>query len=219
MRACLLFVCLLVFNGLPALAADVAGPAVVIDGDTFDVAGTRVRLFGIDAPEQDQTCISPDGAEWPCGLWVTEQIAGMVHGRQVECRRRDTDRYGRMVATCTLDGADLGQEIVNAGLAFAYRRYSMIYDLDEKGAAVRGVGLHAHQVQSPNDYRRAGAQQTRTAADTCAIKGNISRSGVKIYHLPGQKDYAKTRIRTELGERWFCSEAEARSAGWRAARR
>ena len=50
------------------------------------------------------------------------------------------------------------------------------------------------------------------------IKGNISGNG-RIYHMPGQYDYARTRINTGKGERWFCSEAEARAAGWRAAKR
>jgi hypothetical protein len=53
----------------------------------------------------------------------------------------------------------------------------------------------------------------------CSIKGNVSiGSGERIYHLPGQEYYAQTIIRPEYGERWFCSEAEARSAGWRRSR-
>lgn len=53
----------------------------------------------------------------------------------------------------------------------------------------------------------------------CNIKGNVSiGSGERIYHVPGQRYYAATVIRPEYGERWFCSEAEARSAGWRKAR-
>ena len=53
----------------------------------------------------------------------------------------------------------------------------------------------------------------------CDIKGNISiESGEKIYHVPGQKYYAKTKISPEYGERWFCTEEEARQAGWRKAR-
>ena len=55
-------------------------------------------------------------------------------------------------------------------------------------------------------------------AGGCAIKGNISQNG-RIYHMPGQADYARTRIAESRGERWFCSEAEARAAGWRRARR
>ena len=53
----------------------------------------------------------------------------------------------------------------------------------------------------------------------CRIKGNISRKGMRIYHVPGGQSYAKTRIDTAKGERWFCTEAEARAAGWRRAKR
>ncbi|HMM73900.1 MAG TPA: hypothetical protein PKC22_17035, partial [Rhodocyclaceae bacterium] len=49
----------------------------------------------------------------------------------------------------------------------------------------------------------------------CNIKGNISRKGERIYHVPGQKYYAQTQISAGKGERWFCSEREARAAGWR----
>jgi hypothetical protein len=52
----------------------------------------------------------------------------------------------------------------------------------------------------------------------CDIKGNVSiNSSAKIYHMPGQRYYLETNIRPEFGERWFCSEAEARAAGWRRA--
>ena len=52
---------------------------------------------------------------------------------------------------------------------------------------------------------------------SCQIKGNVNRKGERIYHLPGDREYAKTRINTGRGERWFCSEAEAHAAGWRRA--
>ncbi|WP_160011709.1 hypothetical protein [Rhizobium sp. 18055] len=54
----------------------------------------------------------------------------------------------------------------------------------------------------------------------CDIKGNISiNSAARIYHVRGQEDYDATIIRPEYGERWFCSEADARAAGWRKAGR
>ncbi|WCA70763.1 hypothetical protein G6L97_15280 [Agrobacterium tumefaciens] len=54
----------------------------------------------------------------------------------------------------------------------------------------------------------------------CNVKGNISiNTGQRIFHVPGQEDYDVTTVRTEYGERWFCSEAEAREAGWRKASR
>jgi hypothetical protein len=49
----------------------------------------------------------------------------------------------------------------------------------------------------------------------CNIKGNVSTRGEKIYHVPGQRYYNETRISASHGERWFCSEEEARAAGWR----
>ena len=218
MRAILLFLFVL-WAPVIALADPIVGRAIVVDGDTLKIGETRIRLFGIDAPEQDQTCVSPDGDEWPCGLWVTEQVVALVHGRKVSCTPRDIDQYGRVVARCTLNNVDVGQELVSSGLAFAYRRYSMDYDLDEKGAAVRKAGLHAHRIQSPAAFRRARSNAQVGPSDACVIKGNISRSGARIFHRPGQKDYARTTIRPEQGERWFCSEVEARAAGWRPARR
>ena len=62
----------------------------------------------------------------------------------------------------------------------------------------------------------AGAGETLTSRSDCDIKGNISiETGERIYHVRGQKYYEPTRISPEYGERWFCSEAEARAAGWR----
>lgn len=59
---------------------------------------------------------------------------------------------------------------------------------------------------------------TAAVSPGCNIKGNISATGERIYHMPGQKYYAATRINLVWGERWFCSESEARGAGWRKAR-
>ena len=53
-------------------------------------------------------------------------------------------------------------------------------------------------------------------SDKCRIKGNISDKGERIYHVLGSSSYEKTRITSSKGERWFCTEDEARKAGWRA---
>lgn len=206
-------------------AADFSGTVRVIDGDTLDVGDVRVRLFAIDAPESDQMCATRDGTVFACGLWVRNEVGRRYSGATARCRARDRDRYGRVVATCEVRGTDIGQSLVADGLAFAYRRYGMDYDLDEKAAAVNGRGLHGYLVQSPAAFRRAGRQeqpqpQTDAAAgQSCVIKGNISSKGERIYHMPGQEHYARTRINTAKGERWFCSADEARRAGWRRARR
>ena len=124
-----------------------------------------------------------------------------------------------MVARCRVDGADIGQQLVSDGLAFAYRKYSMDYDLDEKAAVMNDRGLHASQVQSPAQFRATRGKGRIAPDPACKIKGNISSKGVKIYHAPGQADYERTGINLAKDERWFCTESDAQQAGWRRAMR
>ncbi|PIL18477.1 hypothetical protein P775_18050 [Puniceibacterium antarcticum] len=192
----------------------------VIDGDTFDVGKVRVRLHAVDAPEQAQTCGTP---AWACGAWVTQEVRKRYQGQWAICEATDTDRYGRVVARCSVNGQDVGAALVSDGLAFAYRQYGWDYDLTEKAAAVAGVGLHSEQMQLPSEYRKAQRpapkKPQQPEVQGCAIKGNVSRDGTRIYHVPGQAFYDKTRINEGAGEHWFCSEAEAVKAGWRKAQR
>ncbi len=204
------------------VADDLTGTVRIVDGDTLDLSGTRIRLHGVDAPETDQFCGSANAPMWACGAWVTRQVQARFNGQVARCMPVDMDRYGRVVAKCQVQGKDIGAELVQDGLAFAYREYSWDYDLAEKQAAVAGRGLHAAGVQSPKAFRAAGQRGLAAAAlqdapDGCVIKGNISANGKRIYHMPGQRWYARTRISTAKGERWFCSVAEAQSAGWRRA--
>jgi endonuclease YncB( thermonuclease family) len=205
------------FFGFPVWA-EFSGTVRVIDADTIDVGQTRVRLHAIDAPELDQTCMTEHGLPFACGEWVNEQVAARFDGTQATCRRTDTDRYGRTVAICEVTGVDMGQEIVSRGWAFAYRRYGMDYDLDEKSAYIADRGLHGFRVQSPAQFRQTRAKGRIPPDPNCRIKGNISKNG-HIFHVPGQEFYERTGINTAKGERWFCTPAQARAAGWRAARR
>ncbi len=215
--------------GPDVLAAEtrIKGTIRVIDGDTFDVGGTRVRLFGIDAPEGDQPCTDAQGTELACGTFVTTQVRDAYRGKQADCRQTDIDRYGRSVARCVVGGVDVGQNLVASGLAFAFAQYSRDYIAVEKAAIRAGRGIHAYQMIRPSEFRAqqraAAAVVAKTPAQVgqngCTIKGNISAKGVRIFHVAGQRDYQKTSIKTNKGERWFCSAEEARAAGWRAARR
>ena len=196
----------------PLAAAAVDRGVRVIDGDTFDIGGERIRLFGIDAPEMDQSCAA-SGKNWACGTWAKGQLSAFLSGGAVTCQRVDTDRYGRTVATCSVGGMDIGAQMVSAGAAVAYRRYSDRYSKAETIARAAAVGIWRGEMVSPEDHRHPVEP-----ARACAIKGNISKSG-RIYHMPGQRDYEATRINPSRGEAWFCSEADARAAGFRAARR
>ncbi|WP_227270564.1 thermonuclease family protein [Roseobacter weihaiensis] len=214
------FAVFLALSGVAQAAPpEIGGPVTVIDGDTFDIGGTRVRLHGIDAPESDQTCVTERAVAWACGTWVNEIVRERYAGKMARCQPRDTDRYGRAVARCEVEGEDVGAYLVSRGAAFAYRRYSLDYHTLELEAARQDAGLHASRVQAPTQFRKARAVGLRPPDSSCRIKGNISAAGVHIYHAPGQRDYNRTVIRPDKDERWFCNAAEAEAAGWRAARR
>lgn len=197
----------------------IVGIVRVIDADTIDVADVRIRLHGIDAPERGQPCTTRTGQNWGCGDWATAQVRDRFQGQQALCDQVDKDRYGRVVARCEVQGDDMGQVIVSAGLAFAYRKYAMDYDLDEKAAFVAGRGLHGFSMESPARYRLTRIKGRVAPDPNCQIKGNITAKGEYVYHMPGQAYYKRTGVRPEQGERWFCSEAQARASGWRKARR
>ncbi len=214
MRALTIALCLL---ATPALA-DVAGTASVIDGDTIEVHGQRIRLHGIDAPESRQLC-RLDGKPWQCGKDAANALADKIARRLVTCEDLGRDRYKRIIARCTVAGEDLGQWMVAQGWAVAYYLSSYEYSRAEHRAESARRGIWAGEFMKPWEWRRG----KRLAANDntpgqCRIKGNINRKGERIYYLPGGKWYDRTRIDPAKGERWFCSEAEARAVGWRRAR-
>ena len=209
--ALILVLCL---GAAPALAVTLTGTARVVDGDTIEMSGQTLRLIGIDAPELAQPC-ERDGKPWACGDWSRDALRTRLSGRDLSCSGTDQDRYGRWLVTCRLGGRDLGQVLVRDGVAFAYRRYSAIYVPDEAKAQRDRRGLWAGSTEAPEAFRHPDS----AVPQGCALKGNVSASGTRIYHAPGQKDYAATHIDPAKGERWFCSAAEAKQAGWRAARR
>ena len=206
-------------------AQTLTGRASVIDGDTITIHGTRIRLHGIDAPESGQSC-ALEGKRWRCGQQAALALAKRIGSAPVDCLKKDVDRYKRVVAVCRSGGEDLNAWMVSEGWAMAYRQYSTDYIRQEDGAARTKVGIWRGEFVFPWDWRRGKrlAAETkptprqRQPANQCLIKGNISRSG-RIYHIPGGQYYERTKITTSKGERWFCTEAEARAAGWRPSRR
>lgn len=140
---------------LPAAAAsnEVAGTASVIDGDTLDIHGTRVRLHGIDAPEGRQTC-GARGRTWRCGQQAALALSDRIGRAPVTCRQRDVDRYGRMVATCYQGDLNLNAWMVRQGWAVAYRQYGRDYIPDEEAAKAAGRGVWSGPFMMPWDWRR-----------------------------------------------------------------
>ena len=126
----------------------------MIDGDTLEIAGQRIRLHGIDAPERDQACRDADGRTWSCGRQATQELQALAERRVTACYGQDVDRYGRLVARCEVGGRDLASEIARRGLAVAYLRYSWAYVLPQIEAWADARGIWAGDFETPEAWRR-----------------------------------------------------------------
>ncbi|MDA1029792.1 MAG: thermonuclease family protein [Bacteroidetes bacterium] len=134
--------------------ADTTGPARVIDGDTIVIAGERIRLHGIDAPETRQECRRGNGTPYRCGEASTEALRALVGSHPVRCEGSTHDRYGRLIGVCYANGVNLNAEMVRQGWAVAYRRYSEDYVSVEMEAQEAKRGIWAGDFEMPWEWRR-----------------------------------------------------------------
>ena len=140
-----------------AAHAEIVGTAHVIDGDTIEVQGQRIRLHGIDGPEGRQLCFD-DGDPWLCGTDAANALRNKIGDRQVTCEELDRDCYERVVAKCPVDGEDLGEWMVLRGWAKRYH-----YDCHDQ--------LHTHLadfVSAYNFARRLRTLKSLTPTNTSA---------------------------------------------------
>lgn len=185
--------------------------ARVVDGDTVELEdGTRVRYIGIDTPEPGQ-CLGSEATQINIGLVEKEKV-------KLELDIQKQDKYGRTLAYIWVGGTLVNEKLVRDGFAKVTTYPPDIKYVDrfleaQKEAKEQNLGLWAPNVcTSPQPSL---APEVQSAETGCLVKGNISSSGERIYHMPGQRYYEKTKIEESKGERWFCSEEEAVSSGWR----
>jgi endonuclease YncB( thermonuclease family) len=154
-----------------ALSDSMTEQASVIDGDTLEIHGTRIRLWGIDAPESTQLCRGSDSLQYRCGAKSANDLDAFIAGRPVSCIPVSPDQYGRTVATCSVGGADLGEWLARNGLALDWPQYSKgKYDGGQRDAEHAGRGMWSGSYVEPwlnrACIRRAGdrriARTTRT---------------------------------------------------------
>ncbi len=150
-------------------AQTISGTAKVLDGDTIVVAGERVRLHGIDAPELDQTFVWR-GREIACGTMSLAALEALVAGVTVRCEVVKRDSYGRLVAKVySSNGVDIGRRLVAAGWAIAYRRYSKDYVDAETAARKARRGMWRGSFEKPWVWRASAvATERRPGADAPA---------------------------------------------------
>lgn len=133
---------------------DIVGRANVTDGDTFEIRGQRIRLWGVDAPESSQPCFDRDGRPWRCGTAAANALADWLGARTVHCERKGRS-YERIVGRCRAGGRDVGEWLVTSGWALDYARHSKRQYADAEQAARQArAGIHAGTFEAPWDYRR-----------------------------------------------------------------
>ena len=131
----------------------IKGKAKVIDGDTIHIGNNKIRLHGIDAPEQKQTC-SFEGNEWNCGQDATFFLSNLINKKSVSCRVNDIDQYKRLVAVCFIDNININQIMVIFGWAIAYRYYSKDFIKEEQIAKKNKIGIWRGTFEEPYIYRK-----------------------------------------------------------------
>ncbi|MEQ1578654.1 MAG: thermonuclease family protein [Hyphomicrobium sp.] len=129
----------------------VEGHPKLVDGDSFYLNGTEVRMLGIDAPEGRQTC-ERQGRSWPCGEDARRHLALFIGGRSISCRGDEPDQHGRMLGTCTVNGRNLNRDMVTSGFAVSF---GALYNREEREARDARRGLWSGQFQKPQDWRHA----------------------------------------------------------------
>lgn len=230
-----------------ALSSGLAGAAtaVVRDGDSIQLGGVTYRLDAADAPEVDQVCVDDHADPYPCGVAVREQLTKLIAGRPVVCDDLGPDAAfrNRHIGICRVEGeaTSLNQELVRGGFALGVEPAARLH-LKEDAASAKsaGRGLWKGCFVAPQDFRRGNkdgallghscrADREReiravlfpddlAMPPNCSIKGKLAvrarvTGNAGIYHLQGCRSYAGlTRP-----DRWFCSEDEAKAAGFRRA--
>jgi len=191
----------------------------VIDGDTIEIeGGEKVRYIGIDTPET----VDPRKPVQCFGVEASKKNKELVEGKMVRLENdiTDRDKYNRLLRYIWVGDTFVNLELVKQGFAYSYTyppdiKYQDQFVKAQQEAREAKRGLWSSCPAGQTEITLPPAESS--AKDGCTIKGNISASGEKIYHLPGCGSYDKTKIDQGRGERWFCAESEAVSVGWRQA--
>jgi endonuclease YncB( thermonuclease family) len=204
---------------LPLIGAgkSVSGRAYATGADTLRIGGITVRLSDIDAPESDQRCGGAN--KWRCAQVAESVLSRLIGGRKVVCTLGGSDEAGRHLGQCSVGRKDVGAELVRQGYVFADGGLFARYAGEEREARAARAGLWAGVAERPADFRaKRWEEAKRRAPEGCPIKGQVSGAS-RVYVLPWSPNYERVRVQEGRGERWFCSEQDAVTAGFKAAQR
>ena len=125
----------------------------ITDGDTIKINGEKIRFSGIDTPELNQTCVK-EGVKNSCGLTAKQILIDKIIDNKVKCIKEGKDRYKRILAECFVNNESLSRYLVRSGYAFAYRKYSKKFIIDEDYARANKLGMWSMEFEYPWDFRR-----------------------------------------------------------------
>ena len=125
----------------------------ITDGDTIKINGEKIRFSGIDTPELNQTCVK-EGVKNSCGLTAKQILIDKIIDNKVKCIKEGKDRYKRILAECFVNNESLSRYLVRTGYAFAYRKYSKKFIIDEDYARVNKLGMWSMEFDYPWDFRK-----------------------------------------------------------------
>lgn len=153
----LLIVFLAMALSATAHAQAVTGRASVVDGDTIEIAGVRIRLHGIDAPESGQRCLDKAGRAYRCRQAAANALdAFLAQSRPTSCRFIERDRYRSFVGDCyRADGASVAAWVARNRHALDRPRYSRgAHKADQADAQRSGAGMWRGRFVQPWEWRR-----------------------------------------------------------------
>ena len=125
----------------------------ITDGDTIKINGEKIRFSGIDTPELKQTCLK-EGVKNFCGKEAKQILIDKIADNKISCIREGKDRYKRTLAECFVNDESLSSYLVRSGYAFAYRKYSKKFIIDEDYARVNKLGMWSMEFEYPWHFRR-----------------------------------------------------------------
>jgi endonuclease YncB( thermonuclease family) len=127
----------------PAAAETIAGRATVIDGETLEIRGARIRLFGIETPADDHVCARTDDNRWRCGPRTLTALDELLEEAIVSCTSRERDPLGRLIASCSVGPIDLSLWLLRNGFARAPAAAAGRYRQAESEAKAARRGIWA----------------------------------------------------------------------------
>lgn len=199
----------------PAAGEEIKGQAAVVDGDTLELGGRQVRLLGIDAFEAAQELPLTTGGTDFVGRGAAMMLRSLITNQNVICKvSGQTDGRGLPLATCFSNEVDLARQMVANGIARAAETHKSPYVKEEDRARQAKRGFWRDTAETPWQFRkRKVAEASHDAPNGCPFKGVVI-DGRRTLIAPWSPWYADVKVKSQGGDRWFCTEKQAVSAGW-----